>query len=130
MTVFRIIASKACKLNWKSKNVEYTFCWNVYEYCKFLSYLAVLKNEENEVLLRVSAEHFVSTSHEGKYTDHFTFAWDITVSQVIINNIVFLHICIYEVRALILSSSILIRDLRIHTSFHHFMEISKICHKL
>ena len=82
------------------------------------------------MLLRVSAEHFVSTSHEGKYTDHFTFAWDITVSQVIINNIVFLHICIYEVRALILSSSILIRDLLIHTSFHHFMEISKICHKL
>ena len=54
------------------------------------------------MLLRVSAEHFVSTSHEGKYTDHFTFAWDITVSQVIINNIVFLHICIYEVRALLI----------------------------
>ena len=49
--VFRIIVSKACKLNWKSKNVEYTFCWHAYDYCNH--YLAVLKNEENEVLLRL-----------------------------------------------------------------------------
>ena len=37
MPVFCIIVSKTCKLNWKSKNVEHTFCWNAYDYCKFLS---------------------------------------------------------------------------------------------
>ena len=67
----------------------------------------------------------VSTSHEGKYTDHFTFAWDITVSQPII--------VLYSYTFVLRSEGRHIKFLnpdhvQIHTGFHHFMEIGKICH--
>ena len=67
----------------------------------------------------------VSTRHEGKYTDHFTFAWDITVSQAII--------ILYSYTFVLWSEDPHIKffnpdQVQIHTSFHHFMEIGKICH--